>query len=74
MVRILLVSNDTILTEGESALLTCVGSGQLSWSFKGAAVGNSSLVTIYEQPVTETLQQSSLLLCGVRMADAGGYI
>ena len=78
--QIVVLSNDTSLTAGETTILVCVGDGdgnqQISWSFNGEAVMNSSLVTIYEE---ETVQgervflQSFLQLCSLEPADAGAY-
>ena len=78
--ELVVLSNDTSLDEGETALLACVGYGlpdvEISWSFNGEIVMNSSLVTIYEE---ETVQgervflQSFLQLCSLEPADAGAY-
>ena len=75
-----LVSNDTTLTVGETAILACVsyssGDEEITWSLNGQTVINSSLHTIYEEEVTQggkVFKQSFLQLCGLTVSDAGGY-
>ena len=75
-----MISNNTSLVEGETALLACVGysvSGvDISWSFNGQTVQNNSLVTIFEEEVqrgSKIFKKSFLQLCGVVLSDAGGY-
>ena len=78
--EIAIISNDTILTEGETALLACVGFGEpdveISWSFNGAPVVNTSLITIYEENVVQgerVFKQSFIQICSLAESDAGGY-
>lgn len=80
MPEVVLISNDTSLVEGETALIACVGysvSGvDIFWSFNGQTVQNNSLVSIYEEEVqrgSKVFKKSFLQLCGVALSDAGGY-
>ena len=75
-----MISNSTTLRTGETALLACVGFGEpeveISWSFNGALVVNTSLITIYEEGVVQgkrIFKQSFLQICSLVEADAGGY-
>ena len=75
-----MISNSTTLRTGETALLACVSFGEpdveISWSFNGAPVVNTSLVTIYEEGVVQgerIFKQSFLQICSLAEADAGGY-
>ena len=74
-----MISNSTALRTGDTALLTCVGFGpdvEISWSFNGAPVVNTSLITIYEEDVVQgerIFKQSFLQICSLAEADAGGY-
>lgn len=61
-------------------MLTCLGIGeggvQISWSFNGVTLSNSSLVTIYERDLIRggnTFKQSLLQLCSLTVSNAGGY-
>ena len=74
------ISNDTSAKEGETTLLACVGFGEpdvdISWSFNGAPVVNTSLVTIYEEEVVQgrrNFKQSFLQMCSLALSDAGDY-
>lgn len=78
--EIVAISSDLTLNTGESALLACIGIGELdveiSWSFDGAPVVNTSLVTIYEEDFVKggrVFKQSFLQLCSLTLSDAGGY-
>ena len=75
-----MISNDTTLRTGDTALLACVGFGEpeveISWSFNGAPVVNTSLITIYEEDIVQgerIFKQSFLQICSLAEADAGGY-
>ena len=75
-----MISNDTTLRAGETALLACVGFGEpdveISWSFNGAPVTNTSLITIYEEDVVQgerLFKQSFLQICSLAESDAGSY-
>jgi hypothetical protein len=49
---------------------------EISWSFNGAPVANTSLVTIYEEDVVQgerLFKQSFLQICSLVESDAGGY-
>ena len=77
---IIAASNDASSNAGQSALLTCVGFGQfdveISWSFNGAPVANTSLITISERNVVKggsVFKQSFLQLCSVTASNAGAY-
>ena len=65
---------------GETAVLICVGFGQpsvdITWSRDGQVISNSSLVTIYEEDLSQggrVFKQSFLQLCSLRMSDSGQY-
>ena len=75
-----MISNSTTLRTGETALLACVSFGEpdveISWSFNGAPVVNTSLVTIYEEGVVQgerIFKQSFLQICSLAETDDGGY-
>ena len=74
------ISNDTSLSEGDTALLACVGYAQsgveITWSLGGETVMNDTLVTIYEEDIVEggrVYRQSFLQLCSLQVSDAGNY-
>ena len=78
--EVVVISNDTALRTGKTALLSCVGFGEseveISWTFSGAPVVNTSLITIYEEDVVQgerIFKQSFLQICSLAEADAGGY-
>ena len=75
-----IISNDTSVDAGETAVLICVGFGQpsadITWSRDGQVISNSSLVTIYEEDLAQggrVFKQSFLQLCSLRMSDSGSY-
>ena len=76
-----LISNDTTLDTGETALLVCVGYGlpsvSITWSINGETVSNTSLITIYEEEFIHSdgrvFKQSFLQLCSVERFNAGSY-
>ena len=76
----MIISNHTSLSEGETALLACVGYGlpsvEITWMRGGQTISNSSLVSISEEDVVQgerLFKQSFLQICSVEMADAGAY-
>ena len=75
--EVFVISNDTALRTGETALLACVGFGEeISWSFNGAPVVNTSLITICEEDVAQgerIFKQSFLHIRSLGEGDAGGY-
>ena len=78
--EVVVISNDTTLRTGDTALLACVGFGEpeveISWSFNGAPVVNTSLITISEEDVVQgrrNFKQSFLHICNLAESDAGGY-
>ena len=78
--EVVVISNDTALRRGEIALLACVGFGEpdieIIWSFNGAPVVNTSLITIYEEYVVQgekIYKQSFLQICSLVEEDTGGY-
>jgi hypothetical protein len=75
-----LISHDISLGRGESASLACVGVGEtgleISWSFNGAPVGNTTLVAIHEEVIGQdgkVFVQSFLQICSLAESDAGNY-
>lgn len=79
-VELALISPDTTLAEGETAILACVGYSQpyveVTWMHRGAPVMNSSLVTTYQEDTVEMglpFRQSFLQLCSVSLANSGEY-
>jgi len=80
IVQLVGISNDVSLNGSESVLLACLGYNQLtinfSWDLNGQTVGNTSLVTIYEEDVIQfgkVYKLSLLLLCDVGITSAGNY-
>ena len=74
------ISNDTSLIVGDTALLVCVGYGQpnveISWTLNGEVVMNGSLITIYEEEVSNRerlFKQSFLELSSLEVANSGVY-
>ena len=74
-----MISNVTSPDAGHTALLVCVGHGlpdpEITWSFNGEPLANTSLTTIYEKavPGREMFKQSILQLCSVNTSQAGRY-
>ena len=65
---------------GDTAFLVCVGYGQptveISWTLNGEVVMNNSLVTIYEEEVSQggrLFKQLFLELCSLELSDSGIY-
>ena len=65
---------------GDTAFLVCVGYGQptveISWTLNGEVVTNDSLVTIYEEEVSQggrMFKQLFLELCSLELSDSGIY-
>ena len=65
---------------GDTAFLVCVGYGQpnveISWTLNGEVVMNGSLVSIYEEVVSQggrLFKQSFLELCSLEVANSGVY-
>ena len=65
---------------GDTAFLVCVGYGQptvqISWTLNGEVVMNGSLVTIYEEEVSQggrLFKQLFLELCSLELSDSGIY-
>lgn len=80
-IELVAISNHTSLTEGETALLACVGFGlpsaQVTWLYQGQLLENSSLVSVFEEDVVQdgrVFRQSILQLCSVEMSDSGSYV
>lgn len=77
----MIISNDTFLTERETALLACVGYGvpyvEISWvSSSGHPIMNSSLVSVSEEDVLyggQLFRQSFLQICSVDVTDSGMF-
>jgi hypothetical protein len=71
------ISNDSFLRTGKTASLICVGVGEpeveISWSFKGTALVNTSLITIYQEVTEEGGKISSLHIHNLAESEAGLY-
>ncbi len=79
--ELVIISNDTSLLVGDTALLVCVGYGipdlDIIWSANGEVVQNSSIVTIYEEEVIRggiLFIQSYLRLCSLAISNSNIYI
>ena len=77
---IAVISSPTPASIGQTALLTCVGSGRssvgISWSFNDATLANTSLVSIYDRDFFRggrNFKQSFLQLCSVDTPNGGEY-
>ncbi len=75
-----IISNNTSVDAGETAVLICVGFGQpradITWTRDGQEISNRSLVTIYEEDLAQggrVFKQSFLQLCSLRMSNSGVY-
>ena len=78
--ELVILSNNSALAKGETALQACVGQGfpsvEINWLYNGQILMNSSLASISEQDVTqgdEVFKQSFLQICNLTLIDAGGY-
>ena len=78
--EIVVISNDSSLDAGETAVMACVGFDgpgvEINWSFNGALVANTSLVTIMEEDIVDggrSFIVSFLQICSLSASDAGGY-
>ena len=75
------ITNDTILEEGHTALLSCVAYAPMDLQFNwtrpdGVIEFNSSMVAVYEQDTMISslrFQQVFLQICSVRPEDSGVY-
>ena len=74
-----LISDDTTLMVGDTALLVCVTYGQdsaITWAVNGEMITNSTFAYIYEEDGNYgflVVKHSFLELCGVATSDAGEY-
>lgn len=77
------LSNHTSLSEGGTALLTCVGYGtpdvEVSWSFNNETVTNSPTVTVISDervlPEQGVMRQSTLQICDAdEISSTGEYM
>ena len=80
ILELAIISNDTSVDAGESAVLICVGYGQpnvdITWSRDGQVISNSYLVSVYEEDLAQggrVFKQSFLQLCSLQMSDSGVY-
>lgn len=75
------ISDHTAVSEGQSALLTCVAHGtpglEVIWRYNNEIVANSSAVTVVSTESFseggEVFRQSTLLFCEVGMRTTGEY-
>ena len=77
-----MLSDAATVSQGEAVLFTCLGFGipdvEITWRLNNEIVGNSSLVTVYEEIYPqdngrEVVRVSTLQICGVRITDTGAY-
>lgn len=75
-----MVSNDTTVPFGETALLTCVGYAipdvAIIWTHNGLTLENSTLVMIVESDILlagALFRQSVLQICDVGLSESGTY-
>lgn len=82
VIEVVAISDSTTLSQGETALLTCITHGlpyaNISWMHNGQAVTNSSnKILILEEQFTEEgllFQRSTLQICDSKIRDSGSYI
>lgn len=79
-VGLLMLSNNSALSLGETVLLTCIGYAiptvEITWTLNGQPLMNSSLVSIYEEAVLDSgsfLRESFLEICSATSAHTGTY-
>lgn len=75
-----MISNDTAVTFGGTALLTCIGYAipmvEVSWMLDGRTITNSTAVTITEADVALSgalFKQSVLQICSISPTQSGTY-
>ena len=78
--RVVIISGDAVVDEGNTTYLLCVGYGDpetsVSWERDGQLLANNSRVTIYDMLVIEggsDFTQSVLEICSAELADTGTY-
>ena len=78
--ELVIISNDTSLLVGDTALLVCVGYGipdlDITWSVDGTVIHNSSIAIINEGEVIrggKLFKQSFLQLCSLAISNSGIY-
>ena len=78
--EVVAISGETPLAVGDTALLTCLGFGErsaeISWTFNGALLTNTSLVNVYDRDVIKggrVFKHSFLQICSVTPPDGGNY-
>ena len=73
-----LISNDTTVNLGETAVLTCLGFGEpevnIFWSYMGRTLRNTSLLTIVEEISQLDFKTSYLQLCDLIRSESGEYM
>ena len=74
------ISSSVRVSQGETAILSCVGYGrpnaEITWMQNGQTVTNSSFLFISEQEFIQDgllLKQSFLQICSARISDTGVY-
>lgn len=79
-IQLSVITNDTVLEEGQTALLSCVAYGptdlQFNWTFDGELEYNSSLVATYRMDtfvLGTRFQQFFLQVCSVEPEHSGTY-
>ena len=80
VIELVMISSHTSATEGETALLACIGYGlpdvEVTWLHNGGIIVNSSLSYVSEEDVVQErrlLRQSFLQICDVEVTNAGVY-
>ena len=75
-VQLMAISSHASPDEGDSIILSCVGSGQpsvdVTWMYDGNTLANDSHYTLYEKGEAQ-FKESYLRICDVGSDDIGSY-
>ena len=76
---VVLISDDSTLPGGDTAVLTCVAynpsNEMITWTRDGQPIMDSPVVMIYQRDVVgyTNFKQSLLQICSLGLSDAGNY-
>lgn len=80
LIDLVVLSDDTVLYEGETTLLSCVAFGEpslsITWTFNNQSVVNTSLISVFEEQFFQAgrvFTHSFLQICSDNVADTGRY-